>query len=57
MEKKPSAKQRTRKSPKMARAGQPTTKRDVANRSRRDAKKRFEAEGTVDAAVNYLMGR
>jgi len=57
MEKKPSAKQRTRKSPKMARAGQPTTKRDVANRSRREAKKRFEAEGTVDAAVNYLMGR
>ena len=57
MEKKPNAKQRTRKAPKMAKAGQPTTKREVANRSQRKAKKQFEDAGTVDAAVKYLMGR
>jgi len=57
MEKKPTAKQRARKAPKMAKAGQPATKREVANRSRRQAKKQFEETGTVDAAVKYLMGR
>ena len=56
-EKKPAAKKRTRQAPKMAKAGRPKTKREVANRSRQEAKKRFETAGTVDAAVEYLMGR
>lgn len=55
--KKPAAKKRTRQAPKMAKAGRPKTKREVATRSQREAKKRFESAGTVDAAVNYLMGR
>ena len=56
-EKKPAAKKRTRKAPKMAKAGRPKTKREVANRSRQEARKRFESAATVDAAVEYLMGR
>ena len=56
-DKAPAAKKRTRKSPKMAKAGRPKTKREVANRSQRGARKRFESAGTVDAAVEYLMGR
>ena len=56
-DKAPAAKKRTRKSPKMAKAGRPKTKREVANRSRQEARKRFESAGTVDAAVDYLMGR
>lgn len=56
-EKKPAAKKRTRKAPKMAKAGRPKTKREVASRSRQEARKRFESAGTVDAAVEYLMGR
>ena len=55
--KKPAAKKRTRQAPKMAKAGRPKTKREVATRSQREARKRFEDAGTVDAAVNYLMGR
>ena len=55
--KKPEAKKRTRKAPKMAKAGRPKTKREVATRSRQDERKRFEKAGTVDAAVDYLMGR
>ena len=55
--KKPAAKKRTRQAPKMAKAGRPKTKREVATRSRQQARKRFEDAGTVDAAVNYLMGR
>ena len=56
-EKNPAAKKRTRKAPKMAKAGRPKTKREVASRSRQEARKRFESAGTVDAAVEYLMGR
>ncbi len=56
-DKAPAAKKRTRKAPKMAKAGRPKTKREVATRSQRDARKRFESAGTVDAAVEYLMGR
>ena len=56
-DKAPAAKKRTRKAPKMAKAGRPKTKREVANRSRQEARKRFESAGTVDAAVEYLMGR
>ena len=56
-EKKPAAKKRTRKAPKMAKAGRPKTKREVASRSRQEARKRLESAGTVDAAVEYLMGR
>jgi len=54
--KKPAAKKRTQKAPKMAKAGQPRTKSDVQNRSRKKALDRLAKEGSVDAAVNYLMG-
>ena len=55
--KKPDAKKKARQAPKMAKAGRPKTKREVASRSRQQAKQRFESAGTVDAAVEYLMGR
>tara|TARA_R100000900_G_scaffold30343_3_gene24469 strand:+ start:12657 stop:13670 length:1014 start_codon:yes stop_codon:yes gene_type:complete len=55
--KKPAAKKKARQAPKMAKAGRPKTKREVASRSRQEAKKRFENAGTVDAAVEFLMGR
>lgn len=54
--KKPTAKKRTRKAPKMAKAGQPKTKKQVASRSRQEAMGRLNREKTVDAAVQYLMG-
>ena len=57
MEKKPTTKKRPRQAPKMAKAGQPATKREVANRSKRKAREQFEKAGTVDAAVQLLMGR
>lgn len=57
MEKKPTTKKRTRQAPKMAKAGQPATKREVVNRSKRKAREQFEKAGTVDAAVQLLMGR
>lgn len=57
MEKKPTTKKRTSQAPKMAKAGQPATKREVANRSKRKAREQFEKAGTVDAAVQLLMGR
>ena len=54
--KKPDAKKKARQAPKMAKAGRPRTKREVATRSQREARQRFEAAGTIDAAVEYLMG-
>lgn len=54
--KKPTAKKRTRKAPKMAKAGQPKTKNQVASRSRQQAINRLNKERSVDAAVSYLMG-
>jgi glutathionylspermidine synthase len=56
-EKKPSVKKRTRKAPKMAKAGQPKTKAQVASRSRQQAMDRLNKEKSVDAAVKYLMGQ
>ena len=55
-EKKPSVKKRTRKAPKMAKAGQPKTKAQVASRSRQQAMDRLNKEKSVDAAVKFLMG-
>ena len=55
--KKPNAKKRTRQAPKMAKAGQPRTKKQVASRSRQNAMSRLNKERSVDAAVSYLMGR
>lgn len=55
--KKPNAKKRTREAPKMAKAGQPRTKKQVASRSRQNAMSRLNKERSVDAAVSYLMGR
>ena len=56
-EKKPTAKKRTRKAPRMAKAGKPTTKRQAASKQRQQSFERLSKEGSVDAAVNYLMGR
>lgn len=56
-EKKPNAKKRTRKAPKMAKAGQPKTKAQVQSRSRQQAMERLNNEKSIDAAVNYLMGK
>lgn len=54
--KKPTAKKRARQAPKMAKAGQPRTKKQVASRSRQNAMSRLNKERSVDAAVSYLMG-
>ena len=54
--KKPEAKKRTRKAPKMAKAGQPKTKAQVASRSRQQAMARLDKEKSIDAALNVLMG-
>ena len=54
--KKPDAKKRTKQAPKMAKAGTPKTKSQVASRSRQEAFKRLNKERSVDAAVQYLMG-
>lgn len=54
--KKPTAKKRTKQAPKMAKAGQPRTKKQVASRSRQQAISRLNKERSVDAAVSYLMG-
>ena len=54
--KKPAAKKKASKAPKMAKAGQPKTKAQVASRQRRQSLQRLNSERSVDAAVNYLMG-
>jgi hypothetical protein len=54
--KKPTAKKRTKEAPKMAKAGQPRTKKQAASRSRQQAMGRLNKERSVDAAVSYLMG-
>lgn len=55
--KKPDAKRKARKAPKMARAGQPKTKAQVASRQRQKSLGRLNKEKSVDAAIDYLMGR
>ena len=54
--KKPAAKKRTKEAPRMAKAGQPRSKKQVASRSRQQALGRLNKERSVDAAVSYLMG-
>lgn len=54
--KKPAAKKKASQAPKMAKAGQPKTKAQVASRQRQQALKRLSNERSIDAAVNYLMG-
>lgn len=54
--KKPDAKKRAKQAPKMAKAGTPKTKSQVASRSRQEAMNRLNKERSVDAAVQYLMG-
>lgn len=56
-EKKPAVKRKVRKAPKMAKAGQPKTKAQVASRQRQQAMNRLNKERSVDAAVDLLMGR
>ncbi len=55
--KKPDAKKRVKQAPKMAKAGTPKTKTQVASRQRQQAISRLNKEKSVDAAVSYLMGR
>ena len=54
--KKPAAKKKASKAPKMAKAGQPKTKAQVASRQKQKSLKRLNNERSIDAAVNYLMG-
>ena len=54
--KKPAAKKKASKAPKMAKAGQPKTKAQVASRQKQRSLKRLNNERSIDAAVNYLMG-
>jgi hypothetical protein len=54
--KKPAAKKKASQAPKMAKAGQPKTKAQVASRQKQKSLKRLNNERSVDAAVNYLMG-
>lgn len=56
-EKKPVAKKRTQKAPKMSKSGKPTTKKQVATRQRQKSLDRLSSEGSIDAAVKYLMGQ
>ena len=53
----PNAKKRTKKAPKMAKAGQPKTKTQVANRVKQQAMDRLTKEKSINAAVDYLMSR
>ena len=56
-QKTPAAKKKARKAPKMAKSGQPKGKAEVASRQRRKALDKLEKVKSVDAAVEYLMGR
>lgn len=56
-EKTPAAKKKARKAPKMAKSGQPKGKSEVASRQRRQALNKLDKLKSVDAAVEYLMGR
>lgn len=56
-QKKPAAKKKAAKAPKMAKAGQPKTKAQVASRQRQQSLQRLTKEKSVDAAVEFLMGR
>jgi len=55
--KKPEARKRIKSAPKMAKAGTPKTKSQVASRQRQESINRLNKEKSVDAAVQYLMGR
>lgn len=55
--KKLDAKKKARKAPRMAKAGQPKTKAQVATKARKQSLNRLNSERSVDAAVDYLMGR
>lgn len=54
---KPEAKKRVRKAPKMAKAGVPRSKNEVATRRRQKLAERHAAEGTIASAVDLLMAR
>jgi len=53
----PAAKKKARKAPKMAKSGQPKGKAEVASRQRRQALNKLDRLKSVDAAVEYLMGK
>ena len=54
-EKTPATRKKVRKAPKMAKAGQPRGKKEVASRQRREGLKKLDKLKSVDAAVEYLM--
>ena len=56
-QKTPAAKKKARKAPKMAKSGQPKGKKEVASRQRRKSLEKLDRLKSVDAAVDYLMGR
>ena len=56
-QKKPAAKKKAAKAPKMAKSGQPKTKAQVVSRQRQKAMDRLNRERSVDAAVDLLMGK
>ena len=56
-EKTPATRKKVRKAPKMAKAGQPKGKKEVASRRSRESLKKLERLKSVDAAVEYMMNR
>lgn len=56
-DKTPATRKKVRKAPKMAKAGQPKGKKEVASRQRRESLKKLDKLKSVDAAVEYLMNR
>jgi hypothetical protein len=60
MARKPAATKRTAKAPKMAKAGQPTSNKQLSARRRRDALANIgnkSGVGAVDAAIDYLLAK
>ena len=54
---KPEAKKRVRKAPKMAKAGVPRSKNEVATRRRQKLADRHASEGSIASAVDLLLAR
>ena len=53
----PEVKKKVRRAPKMAKAGVPRSKNEVASRRREKLRKRHAAEGTIASAVDLLLQR
>lgn len=53
----PDAKKKVRRAPKMAKAGVPRSKNEVANKRRQKLRERHAAEGSIQSAVDLLLNR